>query len=384
MTMVNSPLPVGLLSRMPRGRATSADPRARQKVRLMNNDPNVPIFDGHNDNLLRLEIAARRDKDLSFIEGCEGTHIDLPRARQGGFAGGLFAMFTPSRIGREGVSFNPSDPANFAAVEQPAALTFTTAMFARMRRIAKASDEIVIATDVAAIKTAMAKNQLVMVPHIEGAEAIDVGLDALEVLYAAGLRSLGPVWSRANAFGDGAPMAAQAEPEPGGPLTDAGRELVRACERLGVMVDLSHLTQQGFWDVAKIASRPLVASHSNAHAISPSARNLTDRQLAAIRESGGLVGLNFHVSFLRSDCKFSSETPLEVMVRHTDHLLEHLGEGGVALGSDFDGCMLPKEIGDVSGLPTLVQAYRDAGYGEELIGRICAGNWLAALDRAWS
>jgi membrane dipeptidase len=228
----------------------------------------------------------------------------------------------------------------------------------------------------------MNDGRIAVLPHVEGAECIDAGLDALEVLHAAGLRSLGLVWSRPNAFGDGAPMAAQDPLEPGAGLTDAGRALVRECERLGVMVDLSHLTEAGFWDVARIATRPLIATHSNAHAVCPSARNLTDRQLAAIAESGGVVGLNFHVGFLRPDCREDPDTPLSQMLRHLDHLLGILGEQGVALGSDYDGCKVPAEIADAAGLPRLVAAMRQAGYGEALVARICRENWLEALDRA--
>jgi membrane dipeptidase len=227
----------------------------------------------------------------------------------------------------------------------------------------------------------MKAGRVAVLPHIEGAECIDTDLNALEVLHAAGLRSLGLVWSRPNAFGHGAPMGAQPELDPGEGLTPAGRALVAECDRLGIMVDLSHLTEAGFWDVQRITSRPLIATHSNVHAISPTARNLTDRQLGAVAESGGVVGLNFHVGFLRGDCREDPDTPMTVLLRHLDHMLAILGERGVALGSDFDGCKLPAEIGDVTGLPRLVAAMRQAGYGEALIARICRENWLDALAR---
>lgn len=341
----------------------------------------VPVFDGHNDTLLKLELAARAGRSRDFASGAEGLDIDLPRARRGGLAGGLFAMFSPCRLDR-GDDFDPGDPGNFASVAQDRAIGVTLAMFARMRRLARdLPDELAICADVPSIGGAMDAGRIAVVPHIEGAECIDTDFNALEVLHAAGLRSLGLVWSRPNAFGHGAPMLAQPELDPGQGLTDAGRALVAACERLGVMVDLSHLTEAGFWDVSRVATRPLIATHSNAHAISPSARNLTDKQLAAIAESGGVVGLNFHVGFLREDCRGDPDTPMTVLIRHLDHLLGILGERGVALGSDFDGCKLPAEIGDVTGLPRLIAAMRQAGYGEPLIARICRENWIDALDR---
>jgi membrane dipeptidase len=352
-------------------------------------DP-VRVFDGHNDTLLKIELEARAGRVRDFAAenapdravGDRGLDIDLPRARQGGFAGGLFAMFTPARSMR-GSDFDPHDQANFAAVPQEHALAFTTAMFARMRRLARdLPDDLALCTDTAAARAAIDAGRVAIVPHIEGAECIDTRLDALEVLHAAGLRSLGLVWSRPNAFGHGAPMGPQPDLDPGEGLTDAGRALVAECERLGILVDLSHLTEAGFWDVHRIATRPLIATHSNAHAICPSARNLTDKQFAAVADSGGVVGLNFHVGFLREDCRDDPDTALTVLLRHLDHLLGILGERGVALGSDFDGCKLPADIGDVTGLPRLVAAMRQAGYGDRLIDRICRDNWLDALDRA--
>ena len=291
-------------------------------------------------------------------------------------------MYTPSRIDRLHEAYDRDDPANFAPVPHEKALPFTLALFARLRRLARAlPDDLAICGGAGDVRAAMSANRIAIVPHIEGAEAIDPDLDALEVLHAAGLRSIGPVWSRSNVFGHGATMKRQDPLEPGEGLTDAGRELVRQCNALGILVDCAHLTEAGFWDVANVTDRPLVASHSNVHAICPSGRNLSDRQLDAIAESGGLVGLNFHVAFLRPDCEIDHDTGLDVMIRHLDHLLERLGEGGVALGSDFDGCELPKAIGDVCGLPRLVDAMRSAGYGEPLIARICWDNWLAQLDR---
>ncbi|MBK0325678.1 dipeptidase [Rhodobacteraceae bacterium F11138] len=347
----------------------------------MNN--RIPVFDGHNDSILKLEIAARTGQPLDFRHPAQKLDIDIASAKAAGFAGGLFAMFTPSRPDRLGQEFDPDDPANFAPIAQPLALEFTLSMFARLRRLARnLPKDLAICTDTGQVRDAMAADRLALVPHIEGAECIDTDFAALEVLHAAGLRSLGLVWSRDNAFGHGAPMLRQPDLDPGKGLTAAGHALVRECNRLGILIDLSHLTEAGFWDVAKSTSRPLVASHSNAHAISPSTRNLTDRQLAAVAESGGLVGLNFHVAFLRPDCQNDKNTPLDLMIRHLDHMLTILGEDGVALGSDFDGCTLPGAIGDVGGLPHLINAMQHAQFGDRLIRKICCDNWLAALDRA--
>ena len=219
--------------------------------------------------------------------------------------------------------------------------------------------------------------------HLEGAEPIDPNLDALELFYQAGVRSLGIVWSRPNVFAHGVPFRFPSSPDTGPGLTDAGRALVRACNELGVLVDLSHITEQGFWDVAKLSDAPLVASHSNVHALCPVARNLTDKQLDAIAESGGLVGLNFAVRFLRPGAEEEADTKLETMVRHIDHLVERLGIDGVAFGSDFDGAVVPSAIKDAAGLPNLVQALRAAGYDALSLRKICRDNWVRILQSTW-
>ena len=142
---------------------------------------------------------------------------------------------------------------------------------------------VAICKTVAEVKSTIERGALAVVVHLEGAEAIDGDLNFLEVLYAAGLRSLGPVWSRSNLFGHGVPFHFPASPDIGDGLTDTGERLVKACNEMKILVDLSHITEKGFWDVARLTKAPLVATHSNAHALCPSPRNLTDRQLVAIR-----------------------------------------------------------------------------------------------------
>jgi membrane dipeptidase len=205
----------------------------------------------------------------------------------------------------------------------------------------------------------------------------------LPLWHAMGLRSIGPVWSRPTVFGHGVPFRYPGDPDTGPGLTDAGRALVRACAEMRIMLDLSHMNEAGFNDVARISDGPLVATHSNAHAVTPSTRNLTDRQLAMIAESGGLVGLNFATSFLRPDGRQSPAMDWDPVMRHLDHLLAHPGEEGVGLGSDFDGATTPEGIGDVTGLPALLQAMIRHGFGAELVEKIAHRNWLALLHRIW-
>lgn len=341
------------------------------------------IFDGHNDTLLKLVMLDKTAGSASFFDGTSDYHIDFPKAQKGGLTGGFFAMWVPSTLEETDFDhFDPQDPANFAPVKQEDALRFTNTMFARALRLAQASKgRVVIAHTASEIRSAAEQGKMAMLMHIEGAEAIDEDLNALEVLYAAGLRSIGLVWSRPNIFAEGVPMGFPGSPDTGPGLTEAGKRLVRACNKKGVMIDLSHLNEKGFWDVARLSTAPLVATHSNVHAICPSPRNLTDAQLDAIAQSKGCVGLNFHVAFLRPDGGRDPQTGLNHMIEHLSYMVEKLGENGVALGSDFDGAVMPTEIGDASGLTNLVEAMEKAQFGKKLIEKICFENWLSVLER---
>jgi membrane dipeptidase len=243
--------------------------------------------------------------------------------------------------------------------------------------------EVKIAHTVDEIRACLEAGVLATIIHFEGAEMIETDLGNLAGFYDRGLRSLGITWSRPNQFGHGVPFAFEQSPDTGPGLTDAGEELVRECNRLGIMIDLSHLNEKGFWDVVSLTDSPLVVTHSAAHAICPSTRNLTDRQIDAVGRSGGVVGINFHVGFIRPDGKKESDTPLQHIVNHLDYVVDRIGIDHVALGSDFDGATMPDALGDVSGLPKLLLAIRESGYGEQEIRKIAHENWLRVLRQTW-
>lgn len=236
----------------------------------------------------------------------------------GGFAGGLFAIFVPSANGAigpngEAPSQNVSSGARLPpTVELMPAQRAVFAMVSLLLRIERESQgRVRLCRNVDDIQQGIEDGVLAPVLHIEGAEAIDPNFELLDVLYAAGLRSLGPVWSRSNAFGHGVPFLCPSSPDTGPGLTDLGKELIGACNRLRILIDLSHLNERGFWDVAAISKAPLVATHSNAHALSPHSRNLTDKQLTAIGEfRSGVRPLAEAIEFTTADVERSPK-PVE-------------------------------------------------------------------------
>jgi membrane dipeptidase len=132
-----------------------------------------------------------------------------------------------------------------------------------------------------------------------------------------------------------------------------------------------------------VSDAPLVATHSNAHALCPSSRNLTDRQLDAVRDSGGVVGVNFAVTFLRADGDEDRDTPISEIVRHVDYLAARMGIDHVAFGSDFDGAVVPDDVGGVAGFPRVVEALAASGYDDEALAKVTHGNWLRVLGGTW-
>jgi len=349
-------------------------------------DQDPLIFDGHNDVVLRLSEMAEEERHIHFFDGHRDGHLDLPRMKKGGFGGGFFAIFVPSPKEDDddsgkmlGESYDLPLPVEIPVAK---ALPIVLSMVALLSRLERESEgQIQICTSSSDVRRCFEKKKIAIIMHIEGAEAIDDDFNALEVLYRAGLRSVGLVWSRPSRFGHGVPFRFPGSPDTGPGLTDLGKKLVQACNQLNMVVDLAHLNEAGFWDVAKISDAPLVVSHANCHSLCLHSRNLTDKQLEAIGESGGIVGLNFATGFIRSDGQMRADTDLGDLLRHMDHLIEHVGVDGVGFGSDFDGAKIPEEIGDVAGLAYLRKAMVQHGYDQQTMAKLCHGNWLRVLEQ---
>ena len=337
----------------------------------------VPVFDGHNDVLTR-------DDHAGFVDHRPRGHLDLARMRAGGMRGGIFAVFTASRRERKKPLPREDGVIEFElapAVSHQRAAADASRAAGRLLAMER-EGHVRVAREIADVEEAMSDDgPPVAVLHLEGAEAIDPSLEALELWHSAGLRSLGPVWSRPNAFAHGVQFVFPSPPDIGPGLTDFGRALLRRCVELGVLVDVSHLNEAGFWDVARLDLGPVVASHSAVHPLCPASRNLTDSQLDVIGSSGGLVGIVFASAFLRPDFAEDPSTPLELIVNHARYVADRIGAEHVALGSDFDGAALA--LRDASDLPKLLDALGDAGFSADELAAIAWKNWRRVLAEWW-
>lgn len=356
-----------------------------------------PVFDGHNDTVMSLHSGER-----SFFARSESGHIDLPRSREGGLGGGFFAVYITDPGAHEALdearrtgqdideamnnwASNYQDPKNYP---EPMSLDYAQSqalgLLGTLFRVEKESEgQVKIVRTAAELEQCLADGTFAMELHFEGAEPLDFDGDALEVFHAAGLRSVGLTHSRRNRYTEGVPFTYPSSPDTGPGLNKHGKELVRQLNKKKIMIDLSHITEQGFWDVADLTDAPLVCTHSNAWALCNSPRNLTDKQLDAIKESNGVVGLNYHVGFLREDGAFEAETPISVMADHVVYMVERMGVDHVALGSDYDGAIMPTELKDAAGLPKLMQEIKDRGVSDPDLAKIANGNWVRVLRETW-
>jgi len=339
----------------------------------------MQVFDGHNDVLCRLWQS--REDPVARFQSDHG-HINRDACAAGGFAGGFFAIYPPAARALSGDVFDEDGRLEEPLAEplEPGWALQATLGQAGIAHRLQSAGLLDIVTTAAEFEASFGSARLTCLLHLEGADGLDDDLLALEALYGLGLRSLGPVWSRPNAFGHGVPFAHKRDGDTGPGLTQAGHRLARACAELGILLDCAHLTMAGFWEIAELGL-PVVATHSNAWALCNSSRNLTDDQLATIRQSGGMVGLNFEPAFLSETGWATGQASVDECLRQLDYLIAHLGEEQVALGSDFDGARTPQGIDSAADLPVLVTAMTAAGYGQDLIAKICYGNWVEFLMR---
>lgn len=305
------------------------------------------VVDLHCDTILEVASGAR-DITVRTAVG----HIDLPRLRDGGVDVQVFALFVHPRYAGEG----------FPRVSELLdAFDRLEARHPGLRRV----------TTAAQVEEAVQAERLAVVLAVENGTAIDGRIEHLEHLHARGVRMMSLTWNNSNDLADGAVEELR------GGLTALGRQVLPRMQELGMVIDLSHLSERSFWDVLEATSGPLVATHSNAAALTPHRRNLSDAQLGALAARGGVVGINFYPAF-------TGGASLAHVLDHVDYLVGAAGADHVALGSDFDGfTQTVAGLEDVSRLPNLTRGLLERGYRPDVVRRILGGNALRVFRQVW-
>ena len=362
------------------------------------------VVDTHNDMPSKI-LENGYDPDVRHPAGFgpkEG-HTDLPRLIESGLtAEFLSAWVDAPYAATPGASFDR-------------AMQHVTTIHAFVDRH---PDRLLFATTAADVRRAKQEGKIAILIGVEGGHAIESSLDRLRELHARGVRYLTLTWN------NGLPWAGSAIGEGGtrkGGLTDFGRHVVREMNRLGMLVDVSHVSDSTFFDAIAASSVPVIASHSSARALSDFPRNLSDEQLRAIARNGGVVNVNFYSRFIDTRYRERAEaaeaqvaaarrvlqpgpdsaaaaariaalrdslfaaippTPFGVLIDHIDHIARVAGVDHVGIGSDFDGVSaLPMGMEDVTRLPRIAQALLDRGYSESDVKKMLGGNMMRVMSR---
>ena len=322
----------------------------------------VHVLDLHADTAklmdkLGYDLAARHDRPMPKRVNVFG-HLDLPRMRDGGVAGQFFSFWTapyPERGCARSVA-NQLDALDAAMAKHPEQLRWTRTG--------------------ADVRTAKANGQIAALGGIEGGQALEGDLDAIEAFSRRGVRYLGLLHFSQNAIGRPAKGRGSNADEG---LTAFGRDVVRECERTGVIVDLAHINRRGYFDALELATLPPMVSHTGVLGVHAHWRNIDDDQLRAIANKGGCVGIIFARKFLGG-------ASIDSVVDHMLHIIDVAGDDVPALGSDFDGFVVPPEgLEDVAALPNLTVALSRRGVAPRVLEKILGGNVLRVLDAvpAW-
>ncbi len=331
-----------------------------EEARAFHNE--ICVLDLHADTAklmdkLGYDIGVRHDRPLPTAANFVG-HVDVPRLREGGVASQFFGFWTapfPQRGCLRSVG-TQLDSLAAAIAAYPTDLAWVRT-----------------GADVVAAKAA---GKIGVLGGIEGGQALEDQVESIEALSRRGVRYLGLLHFSRNAIGSPA-KGRGADPTQG--ITEFGRDVIRECERTGVVVDLAHINRRGFMDAIEVATLPVIVSHTGVAGVHEHWRNIDDDQIRAVARSGGCVGIIFARRYLGS-------TSLEAVVDHLEHVIDVAGEDAPALGSDFDGFVVPPiGLEDVAALPNLTAAMSQRGMSLRLLEKVLGGNALRVLDAvpAW-
>lgn len=319
------------------------------------------IVDLHCDTLMELYL---KKTDLRQWQG----HINLEKLQKGGSMVQSFAVFIPTHRSAER-----------HGVTEDAYSYFHHVADVFDREMAANADVIRPVTTVAQMEANRKEGKLSGLLTIEDGVPVDGKIERVQEFYDRGVRMIALTWNYENSIGF--PCSDDPEKHMLG-LKPFGLEVVSKMDELGIIVDTSHLSEGGFWDIVKHGKKPFIASHSCARALCDHRRNLTDEQLRALGEKGGVCGVNFCTGFLKKEEGLPREEDLTTpgdLVRHMKHIADKAGLEAVALGSDFDGIDDSLEFKDFSGMPQVVDAVEKA-FGAAGADKICSGNALRVFQ----
>ncbi len=302
------------------------------------------IIDGHIDTVLNLE---KDNYDFSTYN--PSFHVDLPRLKKAGVGIEIFALYVEEK-------FKPH-----FAVER------TIQLIDRFYQIFAKNNEMLLIKNYQDINKVRDNNKIGAILAIEGGEGI-FDLCALRTFYRLGVRLITLTWNNRNHIADGVNEAGT-----GGGLTNYGKKLVKKMNEIGMIVDLSHISPTGFWDVINICKQSPVASHSNARAICDVPRNLSDKQIIALAKKRSIIGINFCPDFLNK----SGKAEIKDVIKHINYIKNLVGIEYIGLGTDYDGIInTPSGLEDISYLPVLAEELLTNGFSKTEIKMIFQENWL--------
>ena len=318
-----------------------------------------PYIDMHCDTLMH-GVGMEADDIYSLPDAM----IDLSRLYKAGAYAQFFAVFFPPKQGMEKFLHTTDDDVYFKAAHD-----------LLMDTIEKHPDLLAFAGNAADAEKNFSEGKVSGFLTMEDGRAVHGSFDRLKYFYDMGVRLISLTWNFENCFG--APNSKDPEIMNKG-LTSFGKEAVSAMNELGMIIDVSHLSDGGFWDVANITKKPFVASHSNCRALTPHTRNLTDEMIKALAEKGGVSGLNFAPEFLLPEAQGKDST-VERMTAHICHLVDVGGEDCAAIGTDFDGIRGELEIGNPTEMEKLFAALHKKGFSDNQVEKIAYKNVLRVI-----
>ena len=317
------------------------------------------VIDLHADtpklmDKLGYDLAARHERPMPKQLNWLG-HVDLPRLRDGGVAAQFFALWAfPKYIPGTGRSCARSVLAQIEALDAA---------------VAKHPEQLAWTRTGAEIRAAKAAGKIAVLGGIEGGHALDGRVEAIELFARKGVRYLGPLHLWPNELG-----GTSRKPKRDEGLSDLGRDVIRECERCGVIVDLAHINRRGFFEALELTEQPPMVTHTGVNGVHVSWRNLDDDQIRAVADRGGCIGIIFARQFLGG-------ASIDAVVDHIAHVIDVAGEDVPALGSDFDGFVVPPEgLEDIAAIPNLTVALSRRGIPPRVLEKVLGGNVLRVLD----